>query len=182
MSDTEQRLMPGTDPSSAESTFTVVLAFFANLAIAIAKTAVAMVTGSASMLAESAHSWADTGNQVLLFIADRRGRRPPDQAHPLGFGREAYVWSMFAALGLFVAGAAVSITHGVQELIDPGEASDFVVAYVVLAIAFVLEGVSFAQAFRQVGREATAVDRELLEHDLGVEQEPVGAELVPQPG
>ncbi|VXB76509.1 cation diffusion facilitator family transporter [Aeromicrobium sp. 9AM] len=145
---------------------TVIIALLANALVALAKSAAAMFTGSASMVAETAHSWADTGNEVFLLIADRRSKRCPDHSHPLGYGREAYVWSMFAALGLFVAGAAVSITHGIQELIDPGEASDFVVAYVVLAVAFVLEGVSFAQAFRQVGREAQAIDRDLLEHAL----------------
>ncbi|KRC66374.1 cation diffusion facilitator family transporter [Aeromicrobium sp. Root236] len=145
---------------------TVVIALLANALVALAKSAAAMFTGSASMVAEAAHSWADAGNEVFLLVADRRSQRRPDHSHPLGYGREAYVWSMFAALGLFVAGAAVSITHGVQELIDPGEASDFVVAYVVLGIAFVLEGVSFAQAFRQVGREASTIDRELLQHAL----------------
>ena len=145
---------------------TVVIAFVANALVALAKSAAALLTGSASMVAEAAHSWADTGNEVFLLVADRRSRRHPDHSHPLGYGREAYVWSMFAALGLFVAGAAVSITHGIQELIDPGEASDFVVAYVVLGLAFVLEGVSFAQAFRQVGSEAATFDRDLLEHAL----------------
>jgi cation diffusion facilitator family transporter len=145
---------------------TVVLAFAANALVALAKTAAALLTGSASMVAEAAHSWADAGNEVFLLVADRRSKRRPDHSHPLGYGREAYVWSMFAALGLFVAGAAVSITHGIQELFHPSEASDFAIAYAVLALAFVLEGVSFAQAYRQVGREAVTFDRDLLEHAL----------------
>src|SRR6476646_8240951 len=95
-----------------ESALTVLIAFGANAAVAAAKTAAAVFTGSASMLAEAAHSWADTGNQVFLLVANRRSHRPPDRAHPLGHGREAYVWSLLAALGLFVAGAAVSVTHG----------------------------------------------------------------------
>ena len=73
---------------------------------------------------------------------------------------------MFAALGLFAAGAAVSITHGISELIHPEPASDYVIAYVVLAIAFVLEGTSFRQAFRQVTSEAARADRDILEHAL----------------
>lgn len=145
---------------------TVVVAFVANALVALAKTAAALLTGSASMVAEAAHSWADTGNEVLLFVADKRSKRNPDRTHPLGYGREAYVWSMFAALGLFVAGAAVSITHGIQELIHPGEASDFLVAYIVLALSFLLEGASFLQAFRQVGSEAGEIDRDLLEYAL----------------
>ncbi|MEE6280911.1 cation diffusion facilitator family transporter [Georgenia sunbinii] len=145
---------------------TVVVAFTANALVAVAKTAAAGLTGSASMVAEAAHSWADTGNQVLLLTADRRSRRPVDTSHPLGYGREAYVWSMFAALGLFVAGAAVSITHGIQELLDPSPATNFLVAYIVLGMAFVLEGVSFLQAFRQTAREAKQAHREVLEHAL----------------
>lgn len=142
------------------------VAFFANLGIAVAKTVVAMLTGSASMLAESAHSWTDTGNQVLLFVADRRSRRPADDAHPLGYGREAYVWSLVAAFGLFTAGAVVSVWEGVSKLLAPAshEESSYTWAYVVLAIAFVFEGISFAQAYRQTRREAARLDRHILEH------------------
>ena len=149
-----------------ESTRTVVIAFFANLAIAIAKSVVAAISGSASMLAEAAHSWADTGNQVLLFIADRRGRREPDAAHPFGYGREAYVWSMFAALGLFTVGAAVSVWHGVDQLIAGGEEGEYTWAYVVLGLSFLFEGTSFVQAFRQTRKEADHLDREVLDHAL----------------
>ncbi len=126
------------DPSGSESLITVLVAFGVNILIAVAKSAAAVVTGSASMLAEAAHSWADAGNEVFLLIANRRSRRPPDPQHPLGHGREAYVWSLLAAVGLFVAGAAISIAHGVQELITPEPASNFLVGYVVLSVSFVL--------------------------------------------
>ncbi|MCD9196932.1 cation diffusion facilitator family transporter [Aeromicrobium wangtongii] len=141
---------------------TVVLAFTANVLVALAKTAAAVLTGSASMVAESAHSWADTGNEVFLLVADRRSRRRPDHSHPHGYGREAYVWSMFAAVGLFVAGAAVSIIHGVQELGAKEGNESFTLAYVVLAVAFVLEGTSFLQAYRQVHRGAESADQTVL--------------------
>ena len=154
------------DAGGSESRRTVVVAFTVNVLVAVAKSAAAAVTGSASMLAEAAHSWADAGNEVFLLIANRRSRRPADAAHPFGHGREAYVWSLFAALGLFVAGAAVSVTHGVQELVHPEPASDFVVGYAVLAVAFVLEAVSFGQSLRQAKPEAESLQRDLLEHVL----------------
>ncbi len=132
-----------------ESTVTVVVALTANALIAVAKTVVAVLTGSASMVAEAAHSWADAGNEIFLLIAEKRSAAPCDEAHPLGYGREAYVWSMFAAFGLFTAGSIVSIWHGVQSLTEPDSETAYGWAYVVLAIAFVLEGTSFLQARRQ---------------------------------
>jgi len=142
-----------------ESLFTVILAFAANLVIAVAKSIAAYFTGSASMLAEAAHSWADTGNEIFLLIAQKRSAKGRDERHPLGYGREAFVWSMFAAFGLFTAGAVVSISHGITELRDPEPGSDFLVAYIVLAISFVLEGTSFLQALRQSRKDAKAYNR-----------------------
>lgn len=141
---------------------TVLVALAANLLVAVAKSAAAVVTGSASILAEAAHSWADTGNEIFLIIAYRRSRRPPDRAHPLGHGREAYVWSLLAALGLFVAGAAVSVTHGVQELLHPTSATNYLVGYVVLAVSFLLEGISFLRSVRQATPTAKLMERDLI--------------------
>lgn len=145
---------------------TVIIAFIANILVAAAKTAAAMVTGSASMLAEAAHSWADAGNEVFLLIAERSSAREPDAGHPLGYGRDAYVWSLFAAVGLFTAGAVVSVQHGITELIDPEPASDFAVAYIVLAVAAVLEGISFTQSVVQVRRGARKFKRRALDYAL----------------
>src|SRR5256886_10287745 len=136
----------GGGPGGSESLITVLVAFGANMLIAVAKTAAAAVTGSASLLAESAHSWADTGNEIFLLVANWRSRRPADPTHPFGHGREAYVWSLLAAIGLFVAGAAVSVTHGIQELINPEPAGHFAVGYILLAGSFVLEGVSILRS------------------------------------
>jgi len=150
----------------AESVTTVLIALAANLLIAVAKTVAAALTGAASMLAEAAHSWADTGNEVFLYIAGRRSIRPRDAPHPLGYGREAYVWSLFAAFGLFAVGAVVSVMHGVQELFSPEPAELFGVSYAVLAIAFVLEGTSFLRALRQSRRQARESERDVLEYVL----------------
>jgi cation diffusion facilitator family transporter len=155
-----------TEPGQSESLLTVLVAFGANLLIAGAKSFAAVITASASMAAEAAHSWADAGNELFLVVAGRRAARPPDRAHPLGHGREAYVWSLFAALGLFVAGGAVSIYHGIDELLAPTPADDFVVGYVVLGISFILEGVSFLRAIRQAAPAAEAMDQDLLQHVL----------------
>ena len=140
--------------AGGESVVTVVVALAANLLIAVAKTVAAVLTGAASMLAEAAHSWADTGNEVFLLIAHHKAGRPADAGHPLGYGREVYVWSLFAAIGLFAVGAGVSVTHGIQELVHPEPAESFAIAYVVLAISMVLEGASFAQAWRQLRGQA----------------------------
>ncbi|MCW2689362.1 MAG: cation transporter [Mycobacterium sp.] len=153
--------------AGAESTRTVLVALGANFAVAMAKTVAGVLTGSASMVAEAAHSWADTGNQGFLLVANRRSARMADDERPLGYGREAYVWSLLAAVGLFVVGATVSVWHGVTELLH-GESSseNFSAAYIVLAIALVLEGTSLFQAVRQLRSEAHSYDRDLLDYAL----------------
>lgn len=134
----------------------MLIAFLANVFVAIAKTIAAIITASASMVAEAAHSWADAGNEIFLLIADRQGGRKKDDRHPLGYGRSSFVWSLIAAFGIFTAGAIVSIMHGIQELANDEPVEQPVIAYAVLGIAFVLEGASFTQAFirsRRLARE-----------------------------
>lgn len=159
----------------SESLSTVLIAFGANVLIALAKTAAAVVTGSASMVAEAAHSWADSGNEVFLLIANRRAAKPPDKQHPFGHGREVYFWSLFAAIGLFAVGAGVSVTHGIQGLRHPEAAESFVVAYVVLAISFVLEGTSLLQAWRQARAAADVRQEDLLDHIIATSDPTVRA-------
>lgn len=144
----------------------VVFAFLANIAVAIAKTAAALLTSSASLLAEALHSWADAGNEVFLLIAERSGRRQRDRTHPLGFGRDVYFWSLFAAFGLFTVGAVLSIATGVRELFAPEEATDYLIGYIVLGIAAALEGGSLVQSLRQVRRETARLERTPVDYVL----------------
>ena len=133
-------------PPKDESLLTVVIALAANVLVALAKSVAAAFTGSASLVAEAAHSWADVGNEVFLLVAARLSARPRDRTHPFGYGREAYVWSMFAAFGLFTAGSVVSIWHGVQSLAAEESETEYLWGYIILALAFVLEGVSYQEA------------------------------------
>jgi cation diffusion facilitator family transporter len=132
---------------SAEGTRrAIVAAFIANLGIAISKFAAFLVTGSASMLAESIHSVADTGNQGLLFLGGKRARKAPTAEHPFGYGTERYFWAFIVALVLFTLGAMFAMYEGIQKLIDPHELDSPIWAFSVLGIAIVLEGWSLRTA------------------------------------
>jgi len=127
----------------------VIAALAANLGIAVAKFAAFLLTGSASMLAESVHSVADTGNEVLLLIGAGRSRRARTTEHPFGFGRERYFYAFVVAVMLFTVGAVFSIYDGVHKIVSGGELQSPVVAYVVLALSMVLEGFSLRTAIRE---------------------------------
>ncbi|MBB5826301.1 cation diffusion facilitator family transporter [Micromonospora carbonacea] len=145
--------MPEADVKT-ESVGTVVVAGAANLAIAVAKLVAGLISGSAAMLSEAAHSVADTTTEALLYLALRRGARPADVRHPFGYGKESYVWAFLAALFTFVAGAGFAITHGVTTILVHEHSGDYLVAYVVLAVSFAVESVSLARATRQVRAES----------------------------
>jgi cation diffusion facilitator family transporter len=143
-----------------ESTSTVVVAILANFGIAVAKGVAGALSGSAAMVSESAHSVADTLNEVLLLVAVRRSGRPADERHPFGYGRERYFWTLLAAVGIFVGGGVFSVLQGVNELRSGShEGGHFTLTYVVLAVSFVLEGVSWTQAWRQLRADATRMGR-----------------------
>ncbi|MEV4771631.1 cation diffusion facilitator family transporter [Micromonospora humida] len=139
---------------NSESVGTVVVAGAANLAIAVAKLVAGIISGSAAMLSEAAHSVADTTTEVLLYLALRRGARPADVRHPFGYGKESYVWAFLAALFTFVAGAGFAITHGVTTILVHEHSGDYLISYVVLAVSFAIESVSLARAVRQVRGES----------------------------
>ncbi len=128
----------------------ILYAFLANFGIAIAKTWAAWLTGSGSMLAEAIHSYADTINQVLLFLGLKLSLRPADEEHPLGYGKLSYFWSFVVAILLFSMGGLFSIYEGVHKLNNPEPLSQVWIAIVVLLLAIVLEGVSLFGALREI--------------------------------
>src|SRR6201995_953910 len=101
------------------------VALAANLTIAAAKGTAAVLTGSPALLAETLHTVADAGNEVLLFVAIRRSGMPADASHPFGYGPERYYWALLAAIGMFVVGGAVSIWDGIHALLHPPKLDAF---------------------------------------------------------
>lgn len=138
--------------ANQESTARAILyAFLANLGIAIAKTGAASITGSGSMLAEAIHSYADSGNQVLLFLGLRQSARPADDKHPLGYGMLSYFWSFIVAMLLFSVGGLFSIYEGIHKFNHPEPLNMVWVALVVLGLAIILEGFSLLGCLREIG-------------------------------
>jgi cation diffusion facilitator family transporter len=148
-----------------ESTGTVIVALAANLVIAVAKIAAGLIGGSSAMLAEGAHSVADTTNQVFLLTSLRLSRKAPDDTHPFGYGKERFFWSLLAAIGIFVSGAVFSILQGVHGLLSgESEVGGYLLSYAVLFVSFLAEGTSWLKAVRQLRTEARAAGRGMIEH------------------
>jgi cation diffusion facilitator family transporter len=135
--------------SPTASTRTLVIAFLANLGIAASKFVAAAITGSSAMLTEGVHSVVDSTNQLLLMWGRRQAKKPPDKYHPFGYGRELYFWSFVVAVLVFALGAGVSIYEGIIHIAHPEPAVSPVIAYGVLLVAFLLEGWSTLEAFRE---------------------------------
>ncbi|WP_295634541.1 cation diffusion facilitator family transporter [Novosphingobium sp.] len=127
----------------------LIIALAANVGIAVAKFAAAAITGSSAMLTEGVHSLVDSTNQLLLMYGQKRAAKPADAIHPAGYGRELYFWSFVVALLVFALGAGVSLYEGVIHVMEPEPAVSPLIAYVVLFVAFALEGGSTYAAFRE---------------------------------
>jgi cation diffusion facilitator family transporter len=136
---------------------TVLVALAANASIAVAKLFAGLVSGSSALLAEFAHSVADTMNQIFLLYSLAIGDREPDAEHPFGYGKERFFWSFLAAVGIFVAGAGFSLYEGLSRIFGPEkDTGSYGVAYAVLAFAALAEGASLLRAYRQTRDEAAA--------------------------
>jgi cation diffusion facilitator family transporter len=128
---------------------TLWIAFGANLGIAVSKFVAAAITGSSAMLTEGVHSVVDSTNQLLLLWGRKASRRPADEFHPFGYGREIYFWSFVVAVLVFALGAGVSVYEGILHIAEPEPAVSPIIAYGVLLVAFVLEGGSTWEAFKE---------------------------------
>jgi len=123
-------------------------AIVGNGLIAITKFIAAGFTGSSAMLSEGVHSLVDTGNGGLLLLGLKRGKRPPDDAHPYGYGKEVYFWTLVVAMLIFAGGGGVSIYEGVAHIRHPSPTGDPTIAFVVLGLAFLFEGFALGIAWR----------------------------------
>lgn len=134
----------------AHSNISVYGALTANIAIAILKFIAASFTGSSAMLSEAIHSAVDSVNQLLLLLGIYRSKKPPDQTHPFGHGKEIYFWSLIVAVLIFGLGGGMSIYEGIKHIQNPEKITDLVWNYSVLAGAFLFEGTSFIIAVRSL--------------------------------
>jgi cation diffusion facilitator family transporter len=139
--------------SAPDSLKSIMFAFFANFAIAIAKGFAALYTGSGAMLAETIHSFADAGNQLLLVLGLRQTKKSPTDEHPLGFGKSIYFWSFLVAVILFSIGGMFSLYEGVHKLMHPAPVTAPWVAIAVLIFAIVAESISLWGCMREVNKE-----------------------------
>ena len=136
---------------------TVVVAIVVNAAIAIAKFAAGIATGSAAMLAEAIHSTVDTGNEALLLVGVRQSRKPADEMHPFGYGQEAYFWSLVVAVVIFGAGGGAAILEGAWHVVQKSTLENLTWNYVVLGVALVFESISWTVSYRALKRDAPGV-------------------------
>jgi cation diffusion facilitator family transporter len=136
-----------------KSKFVVIIALLANLAIAFSKLVAALVTGSSAMLAETAHTFADTGNELTLLLGLRLALRPPDPQHPFGYGKERYFWPFMASISMFIVGGSFSIFRGIETILSPRELQDIQLNYVVLGMSAIFDGASFSLAFMSLRQQ-----------------------------
>jgi len=137
-----------------ESWRTILIALAANVVIAIAKLVAGLMSGSTALLAESAHSLADATNEVLLGISLRRATAPADELHPLGHGRERFLWAFLAAIASFLIGGCFSVGMAIRQLAHSEPLGNPAAAWIVLGVAFIGDGISLVQSLRQARSEA----------------------------
>jgi cation diffusion facilitator family transporter len=143
----------GGDGDGDGGSFVVIIALLANIGIAIAKFIAAGISGSSAMLTEAFHSVVDTLNEVLLLYGRKRAKKPADEIHPLGYGRELYFWSFVVAILIFAIGAGLSVYEGVMHIRHPEPLADPRISFIVIGVGFLLEGTSWVIALRGFNRQ-----------------------------
>ena len=141
---------------SEGTTRAVFAAFIGNMLIAITKAVAAVLTGSGALLAETAHSIADSLNQILLYVGIRRSVQPATERHPLGHGKERYFWALVVALFLFFGGGVFSIYQAYDRIAHPHELGDATIGFIVLGLSMVFEAFSLTVAVRELRHAAHA--------------------------
>lgn len=174
------RLRPPIGPSHSAATRragraaghlrSIVVALAANVLVAAAKLAAGLITGSSALLAEAVHSAADSINEVLLWVSIRRGGRPADAEHPLGYGGARFLFAFLATITSFVVGGCVSIGLAIHSLLGGRVIDHFLIAWSVLAVAAVGDGVSLVQTLRQARREAALWNTSTLDYLRGTSE------------
>ena len=149
---------------AGESRMTVTLALLANVAVATTKTVAGVIGGSSAVLSESAHSVADSVNEMFLVASVRRSERPPDDRHPFGYGAERFFWSLIAAVCIFVTGGGFSLFQAYRAFSSPPRAGRWLLEFIALGIAAIFEGASLSRALWQIRKEASSVGRDSIEH------------------
>ena len=142
----------------------VYAALGANTVVAIAKFVGFGLTGAGSMLSEGIHSVADVGNQSLLAIGIRHSEKEADADHPYGYGRAQFSWALISAVGIFFLGCGVTMMHGIHSLLHPEPPEDLTVAFIILAVAFVIEAWTYWVAFKAVRDQAAEAGLTLTEY------------------
>jgi cation diffusion facilitator family transporter len=161
---TSRRSVERTQRTAHASRRTVLIALAANAVVTVAKLAGGLFSGSAALLAEAAHSVADTTNQGFLLVSISLAQREPTPDQPFGYGRARFLWTFMAAVAMFLAGAVFAIGYGVYQLTSAPESTKYAAAYITLAIAFAAEGASWIRAVRQTRGEAAEAQLPLLRY------------------
>jgi cation diffusion facilitator family transporter len=161
---TSERSVARSRGTARASRRTVLIALAANVIVTLTKLVGGLLSGSAAMLAESAHSLADTANQGFLLVSIGLASRDPTPEQPFGYGRARFLWTFMAALAMFMAGALFAVGYGTYQLVSAEKSSGYAAAYVTLAISLVAEGTSWVRAVRQTRRESREAGLPLLTH------------------
>lgn len=138
---------------AATSNLPIYLALAANVGIAATKFVAAAITGSSAMISEGIHSLVDTTNEFLLLLGIRRSQKPADERRPFGYGRELYFWAYTVSVLIFAIGGGLSFYEGVKHVMHPEPIERPIVNYIVLGVAFLLDGISCISAFREFNKQ-----------------------------